>query len=56
MGTALGAKGDEIFVASSFAQIRPVWLGDLGTRPKYSESLWLVPYFYLLLANLLLVM
>jgi hypothetical protein len=24
----------EIFVAGIFAQIRPIWIGDLGTRPK----------------------
>ncbi len=24
----------EIFDSGVFAQIRPIWIGDLGTRPK----------------------
>ncbi len=24
----------EIFESGDFAQIRPIWIGDLGTRPK----------------------
>jgi hypothetical protein len=34
----------EIFVAGIFTHIRPVWIGDLGTRPKNSKSLCLGPY------------
>ncbi len=30
----------EIFVAGIFTQIRPVWVGDLGTRPKSPKSLY----------------
>ncbi len=30
----------EIFGSRVFTQIRPVWVGDLGTRPKYSKF-WL---------------
>jgi hypothetical protein len=33
----------EIFVAGIFKQIRPVWIGDLGTRPKNPKSLCLGP-------------
>ncbi len=33
----------EIFVAEIFAQIRPVWIGDLGTRPKNPKKLYLGP-------------
>ncbi len=38
----------EIFVAGIFTQIIPVWVGDLGTMPKNSKSLWLVPYIHFL--------
>ena len=30
----------EIFGSRVFAQIRPVWVGDLGTRPKNPKSGW----------------
>ncbi len=33
----------EIFVAGIFAQIRPIWIGDLGTRPKNPKKLCLGP-------------
>ncbi len=33
----------EIFVAWIFAQIRPIWIGDLGTRPKNPKILCLGP-------------
>ncbi len=33
----------EIFVAGIFAQIRPIWIGDLGTRPKNRKKLCLGP-------------
>ncbi len=33
----------EIFVAGVFAQIRPVWIGDLETRPKNPKKLCLGP-------------
>jgi hypothetical protein len=29
----------EIFVAGIFAQIRPIWIGDLGTRPKNPKKI-----------------
>ncbi len=31
----------EIFEKGVFTQIRPVWVGDLGTRPKNYKNLWL---------------
>ncbi len=39
-GVDLPLKGPkrEIFVAGIFAQIRPVWIGDLGTRPKNKKK------------------
>jgi hypothetical protein len=37
----------EIFVAGIFTQIRPVWVGDLETRPKNLKSLCLGPYINL---------
>jgi hypothetical protein len=37
----------EIFVAGIFAQIRPIWLGYLVTRPKNPEKLRLGPYITL---------
>jgi hypothetical protein len=30
----------EIFGSLVFTHIRPVWVGDLGTRPKYSKLGW----------------
>jgi hypothetical protein len=33
----------EIFVAWIFTEIRPVWVGDLETRPKILKSLCLGP-------------
>jgi hypothetical protein len=30
----------EIFDSGVFTQIRPVWVGDLGTRPKTMKSVW----------------
>ncbi len=27
----------EIFVGGVFTQIKPVWIGDLGTRPKIQK-------------------
>ncbi len=35
--TLKGHKLD-IFVARVFTQIRPIWDGDLGTKPKNSKS------------------
>jgi hypothetical protein len=34
-----------MFVAGIFTEIRPVWVGDLETRPKNLKSLCLGPYF-----------
>ena len=34
----------ELFVAGIFTEIRPVWVGDLETRPKNLKSLCLGPY------------
>ena len=36
---ALKGPKREIFVAGIFAQIRPIWIGDLGTRPKNPKKL-----------------
>ncbi len=33
----------EIFDSRVFAQIRPIWIGDLGTRPKNPKKLGLGP-------------
>ncbi len=37
----------EIFGAGIFTEIRPVWVGDLETRPKNLKSLCLGPYITL---------
>jgi hypothetical protein len=37
----------EIFVAGIVAQIRPIWLGYLVTRPKNPKKLRLGPYITL---------
>jgi hypothetical protein len=37
----------EIFVTEIFTEIRPVWVGDLETRPKNLKSLCLGPYITL---------
>ncbi len=37
----------EIFVAGIFTEIRPVWVGDLETRPKNLKSLCSGPYITL---------
>ncbi len=34
----------EIFGLGIFAQIRPIWIGYLGTRPKNPKKLRLGPY------------
>jgi hypothetical protein len=40
---ALKGPKREIFVAGIFAQIRPIWIGYLGTRPKNPKKLYLGP-------------
>ena len=45
----------EIFGSRVFTQIRPVWVGDLGTRPKNSKSLWLGPYIYLFIGKIIFI-
>ncbi len=44
-----GLKGPkrEIFVVVILTEIRPVWVGDLETRPKNLKSLCLGPYIVL---------
>jgi hypothetical protein len=44
-----GLKGPkrEIFGLRIFAQIRPIWIGYLGTRPKNPKKLRLGPYIAL---------
>jgi hypothetical protein len=37
----------EIFGLRIFAQIRPIWIGYLGTRPKNPKKLRLGPYIAL---------
>ena len=37
---ALKGPKREIFDFGVFAQIRPIWIGDLGTRPKNYKFLW----------------
>jgi hypothetical protein len=47
--TIITFKGStlEIFVAEIFTQIRPVWAGDIGTRPKNPKCLCFGPYITL---------
>jgi hypothetical protein len=45
--TCLKGPKREIFVAGIFTEIRPVWEGDLETRPKNLKSLCLGPYITL---------
>jgi hypothetical protein len=40
-------KGAQVFVADIFTHIRPVWAGDLGTRPRNPKCLRLEPYITL---------
>ncbi len=49
-----GPNKHEILVAVIFTQIRPEWVGDFGTRPKNSLSLWLRTYIYLLIGEIFL--
>ncbi len=44
----------EMFVAGIFTEIRPVWVGDLETRPKNLKSLCLGPYITLYFLGFLL--
>jgi hypothetical protein len=44
---ALKGPKHEILVAGIFTEIRPVWVGDLETRPKNLKSLCLGPYITL---------
>jgi hypothetical protein len=39
MTRALKGPKREIFVAGIFAQIRPIWIGYLGTRPKNPKKI-----------------
>jgi hypothetical protein len=41
----MGLKGPKLEIYSSgvFTQIRPVWVGDLGTRPKNPKLGWFRP-------------
>jgi hypothetical protein len=45
--TILKGPKREMFVAGIFTEIRPVWAGDLETRPKNLKSLCLGPYITL---------
>jgi hypothetical protein len=45
--SALKGPKRELFVAGIFAQIRPIWLGYLVTRPKNAKKLLLGPYIIL---------
>ncbi len=40
---ALKGPKREIFGLEIFAQIRPIWIGDLGTMPKNPKKLGLGP-------------
>jgi hypothetical protein len=44
---ALKGPKREIFGLGIFAQIRPLWIGYLGTRPKNPKKLRLGPYIAL---------
>jgi hypothetical protein len=44
----------EMFVAGIFTEIRPVWVGDLESRPKNLKSLCLGPYITLYFLGFLL--
>ncbi len=43
-GMALKGPKREIFGLGIFAQIRPIWIGYEGTRPKNPKKLRLGPY------------
>jgi hypothetical protein len=45
----------EIFGLGIFAQIRPIWIGYLGSRPKNPKKLRLGPYVALYLPRFLCV-
>ncbi len=53
MAGSLKGPKREIFVAGIFAQIRPIWIGYLGTRPKNPRKLRLGPYIALYFPRLL---
>jgi hypothetical protein len=38
--SAFKCPKQEIFGSGVFAQIRPLWVGDLGARPTNSKGLW----------------
>jgi hypothetical protein len=47
----------EIFIAGIFTSIKPVWVGDLGTRTKNPKLGWLGPFitlYYLVFFSLAL--
>ncbi len=44
---ALKGPKREMFVAGVFTETRPVWVGDLKTRPKTYEVFWFGPYITL---------
>jgi hypothetical protein len=46
-GECLKGPKREIFGLGIFAQIRPIWIGDLGTGPKNPKKLDLGPYISL---------
>jgi hypothetical protein len=45
----------EIFVAGIFTQIRPVWVGDLGTRLKKSKKFMFGALYYALFPGIFVV-
>jgi hypothetical protein len=47
LGLLLKGPKHEIFFAGIFTEIRPVWVGELETRPKNLKSLCLGPYITL---------
>jgi hypothetical protein len=45
-----GPKHEKI-LAGIFTHIRPVWIGELETRPKASKNLWLGPYIFIFIGE-----
>jgi hypothetical protein len=52
--TSLKGPKREMFVAGIFTEIRPVWVGDLESRPKNLKNLCLGPYISLYFLGFLL--
>jgi hypothetical protein len=52
MMTLLKGPEHEQFVAGIFTQIRPKWISELETRPKTSKNVWLWPYIFIFIGEI----